>query len=110
MKHIEEQGTVHLPVWLTPNKEDEKQDTRVAAGYPGCRRPEFLNPNGVGSRHGILGLQPRWGCADEICFPKVGAPAPTLGCGPERLWRSFSLPRTARNSAKSWNQYGFLLL
>ena len=74
---------------------------RVAEGYPGCQGPEFINPNGVVSRHGVLGPQPRWGCGFGIRFPKVGADAPTLGCGPERLWRSFKVPRTAKNAAKS---------
>src|SRR5881397_2232546 len=70
---------------------------RVAEGYPGCQGPEFINPNGVESRHGVLGPQPRWGCGLGIRFPKVGAGAPTLGWGPERLWRSFKVPRTAEN-------------
>ncbi len=49
----------------------------VAEGYPGCRGPEFINPNGVVSRHGVLGPQPRWGCGFGIRFPKVGADART---------------------------------
>src|SRR6266540_5814637 len=38
-----------------------------------CQGPEFINPNGVESRHGVLGPQPRWGCGFGIRFPKVGA-------------------------------------
>jgi len=40
------QGTAHLPVWLTPNKEVEKQHTRVdrAAGYPGYAVVGFPQP------------------------------------------------------------------
>src|SRR6266536_5038946 len=76
---------------------------RVAEGYPGSRGREFINPNGVVSNGGLFEPQPRWGSGNGygIRFPKVGANAPTLGCGPERLWRSFNVPRTAKNAAKS---------
>src|SRR6266545_3059383 len=83
---------------------------RVAEGYPGSRGPEFINPNGVEYRHGVLGPQPRWGCRFGIRFPKVGADAPTLGCGPQRLWRSFKMPRAARNPARWSIQYWLLPL
>src|SRR5436190_22312875 len=75
----------------------------VAEGYPGSGGREFINPNGVVSNGGFFEPQPRWGSGNGygIRFPKVGANAPTLGCGPERLWRSFKVPRTAKNAAKS---------
>src|SRR5438093_321822 len=85
---------------------------RVAEGYPGSRGREFINPNGVVSSGGRFEPQPRWGSGNGFGtrVPKVGANAPTLGCGPERLWRSFKVPRAARNAARWSIQYWLLPL
>src|SRR6266487_2709163 len=85
---------------------------RVAEGYPGSREREFINPNGVVSSGGRFEPQPRWGSGNGygIRVPKVGANAPTLGFGPERLWRSFKVPRAARNAARWSIQYWLLPL